>query len=154
MLATKLIRFDTTDFIIWTICIGVCIALIISHFYKKIAGPFVRTLIAYEHFDEDSAVTLDELKMNKRFLRLMLRSKTLILSHVSVVGGEIPRDENGKLDIASAKFYIEKDKCDKAKCTFSETGRFLGLILTLIVIIALCYGLTMLVPVFVAAAKG
>ena len=151
LLVAKVIPFDSTDFIIWSICAGVCLALIVSHIYKKLAGAFVRTLIAYEHKDESSAATLDEIKLNKKHVKFILKSKSPIMSYVSVVGGEIPRDENGKYDYSAARFYVEEGKTDKAKCTFSEAGRLLGLIFTLIVIIAISFGLTKLVPIFIAA---
>lgn len=146
-------KFDSTDFIIWSICIGVCLAFVVSHIYKRLVGPLVRTLIAYDHVSEESAVTLDEIKMNKRLVRFILKDKSPVMGYVSVVGGSIPRITEGKkshYDYSSARFYVEEGKREKVKTAFAEPERLIALIIYLILTLGCAYGLTRLVPVLVA----
>ena len=144
---------DSTDLVIWSICIGVCLAFIISHIYRRLVGPFVRTLIAYDHISKESAATLDELKMNKRLVRLILKDHSPVMGYVSVVGGRIPRITDGKksrYDYESARFYINEDKKDKIKVAFAEPERLPALIIYLALTVGCAYGLTFLVPILVA----
>jgi hypothetical protein len=145
-----LIKFDSTDLVIWAICAGVCLAFIVNHIYKALVGPLVRTLIAYEHFSPETATTLAELKLNTKRNRFLLRDASPVMTYVSVVGDKIPRDENGKYDYEGAKFYVPQDKKEKASSAFAEPGRILPLIIFIALIIGCAYGLTKLVPILIA----
>ena len=141
---------NSTNLIVWSICAGVCLAFVINHIYKRLIGPFVRTLVVYEHLDEQSAATLDELKMNNKLTRLMLWDSSPIMAYVSVVGSEIPRDENGKYDFGSAKFYIDKSKKEKALRSFAEPERLFVLIIFLALTIGCAIAVSKLLPIILS----
>ena len=141
----------TSDIVVWSICAGACLAFIINFVYRTIAGPFVRALISYDHISEESAVTLDEIKMNKRILRFLLKDSSPLRAYVSVVGGEIPSFTEGKrkvLDFSSARFYVEESKREKSKNAFDEPEKWYLLIVFIALAIACAYGVSKIVPLF------
>lgn len=144
------ISLNSTDLVIWSICAGVCLAFIVNHIYKRLVGPLVRTLIAYDHLSPESAVTLDELKLNNKINRFLLKDSSPIMAYILVVGGSIPRDENGKYDYASARLYVAQNKKEKASKAFAEPERLILLFVYLALIIGCAFGLTKLVPIILA----
>jgi hypothetical protein len=144
------VNLTSTSLIIWSICVGVILAFVISHIYRRLLGPLVRTLIAYDHTSTESAATLDELKLNKRLVRLMLRDGSPAMTYISVVGNSIPRLENNKYDYASARFFVPEEKKEKSSKSFVEPERLWVLILFIAIIIGCAYGLTKLVPIIIA----
>ncbi len=144
------INLSSTNLIIWSICAGVCLAFIISHIYKRLAGTLVRTLIAYEHLSKDTAVTLSELGLDNKRSRFLLRDSSPLMAYVSVVGDSIPRDENGRYDYASARFYVSEDKKEKASFAFGEPERLFTLLIFIAIVIGCAVALTKLVPIIIA----
>ena len=143
----------TSILVVWSICIGACLAFIINYIYRTVAGPLVRTLMAYDHISEESAASLDELKMNKRLLRLLLRDGSPLRAYVSVVGGEIPSFTIGKrksLDFISARFYVEESKKKKALNAFGEPERLIFVFVFIALAIGCAYGMSKIVPLFLS----
>ncbi len=141
----------STDVVVWTICVGACLAFIINYIYRTVAGPLVRTLMAYDHTSEESAVTLDELKMNKRLLRFILKDSSPLRAYVSVAGGKIPSFTIGKrkvLDFGSARFYVDESKKEKARNAFGEPEKWYLVILFIALAIGCAYGMSKIVPLF------
>ena len=143
------INLTSIDLIVWSICAGACLAFAINHVYKRLLGSFVRTLIAYDHISPDSAATLDELGLNNKKTRFLLRDSSPVMAYVSVVGDSIPKTESGKNDYESARFYVTADKKEKALCAFAEPEKLIVLFLVLALIIGCGFALTKLVPILI-----
>lgn len=149
----------TSEFIIWCICIGVCLAFIINYVYRTISGPFVRTLLAEECLSEERAKTLSELKFGeKKLIKFLLRDKSPLRNYVSVAGGSIPTKEiEGRKkpikDIDNAKFYVNEAIKDKVTNAFGEAERFILVLLFIAIAIGCSFGMTKLVP-FIFAIMG
>ena len=141
----------TSDIVVWSICAGACLAFIINYIYRTVAGPFVRTLIAYDHIDKESAVTLSELKMNKKVLKFLLKDGSPLRAYVSVVGDTIPSFTEGKrkvLDFDSAQFYIEESKKEKSQKSFGEPEKWYLIVVFIALAIGCAYGVSKILPLF------
>ena len=141
----------TTDFVVWSICAGVCIAFLWNYIYKTAVGPLIRTLIAYEHTSEETALTLKELKMDKPFVKWLLGDKSPIRSYVSVVGGELPKIGK-KPNFDEARFYIKEESVEKCKALFREPPKLIVTLLCMGVLIGISLALTYLIPILLAIA--
>ncbi len=144
------VNLTSTNLIIWSICVGAVLAFIITHVYKRLLGPLVRTLIAYDHTSADSATTLNDLKLNKGLVRLMLKDSSPAMAYISVVGDCFPRDKNGKYDYNSARLFVPEEKKEKASKAFAEPERLWVLLVFIAIIIGCAFGLTKLVPIIIA----
>ena len=93
----------TSASIIWSIIIGVFIAVVISYINKKTVGVLVNKLLALPADSEENAVTLDEIGFgNKGSLRYALRpSSTLssIIKHTEDNRYYIPEDKQYRAEI-------------------------------------------------------
>ena len=93
----------TSASIIWSIIIGVFIAVVISYINKKTVGVLENKLLALPADSEENAVTLDEIGFgNKGSLRYALRpSSTLssIIKHTEDNRYYIPEDKQYRAEI-------------------------------------------------------
>ena len=108
---------------IWSLILGIIIALFISFYNRKVSGSFFRALVASEAFDEENAKTLDELhqRENDAVIRKLETSSMYrdIVTIISEEGEEEPK--HGKIIITEkTKFYIDEENCTQIRTRFGE----------------------------------
>ena len=97
----------TTASIIWSIIIGVFIAVVISFINKKTIGKLVDKLLALPADSEQNAVTLEEIGFGKKgSLRYALRPS-------STLSSIIKKTEDGRL-------YIQEDQQYRAEKVYTQ----------------------------------
>ena len=110
---------------IWSIILGIILALFISFYNRKVIGSFFRALVAAEAFDEEEAKTLGELNQleNDAVVR-KLENSAMYRDIVTIIGenGE-EEPKHGKITITSeTKFYIPEDNCTQVRNKWGETN--------------------------------
>ena len=97
----------TTASIIWSIIIGVFIAVVISFINKKTIGKLVDKLLSLPADSEQNAVTLEEIGFGKKgSLRYALRPS-------STLSSIIKKTEDGRL-------YIQEDQQYRAEKVYTQ----------------------------------
>lgn len=133
------------------ILIGALAAIILIGFRKAGMARVVKSLLRHEAKGEESAMSLDELKINTYAARLALSSQSGRLAKViSRVGAPNYTYEEyvaltkqkgfkeEKIDFATAKFYIEESKTDEAKRIYDRSDSpMFHTILTCVLLVAL-----------------
>lgn len=149
--------------VIWTVCIGVCLAIIYYYLDKLISGKLVSQLTILS-VGEENGRSLAELGFSGFFFRLycvLLKDNMPLRRIVSVVDGKIPQiceelETNKESDKASepiyyddyskAKFYIEESKLDKAKAMYGKPPKWYLLPVFIALTIGVAYGCTLIAP--------
>lgn len=110
--------------VIWSIVLGIIIALFVSFYNRRIIGSFFRALVKAEATDEETAKTLSEISQteNDAVIKKLRRSQykdivTIVNSDAeqSPVGDGITVDKN-------TKFYIKEDKITRVRDQWGETN--------------------------------
>ena len=135
--------FPVTIFLL-SLAVGICIACVFTTIHRRNMAYLIKSLTRYTAYDESSAKTLAELKIKVGFfLRGSLSRRGQITSLVGCVGGyPFERADKGRLDFATAKFYI-KDKSSMRSIRISEStppsyfNTALGCVLVLMIFITL-----------------
>lgn len=108
---------------IWSLILGIVIALFVSFYNRKVSGSFFRALVINEAFDEESAKTLDELNQreNDAVIR-KLETSSMYRDIVTIIGDEGEEEpKHGKIIITEkTKFYINEDDCTQIRTRFGE----------------------------------
>ncbi len=132
----------TTASIIWSIIVGVFIAVVISFINKKTVGKLVDKLLALPADNEKNAVTLDEIGFGKKgALRYALRPS-------STLSSIIKRTEDGRL-------YIPEDQQYRAEKVYTQNRlSILTLILSAIILVVAGSVLLNVLPSFIETVKG
>lgn len=133
---------------IWSIILGIIIALFVSFYNRKVTGSFFRALVANEAFDAESAKTLDEIGQRENDSVITKLEKNGmhrdIVTIIDENGEEAPH--SGRIVITSdTKFYISEDHLTQVRNQWGENNEnvlvliagvvgmiILGLLLTVI----------------------
>ena len=146
---------NSTELIIWGICIGVVLGFVGNFVSKAIAGPFVRALLSRGAIGEDNAISLrDAGFLYRKLLMIAIRDGSSLRNIVSVVGGSLPTiTAEGKtaIDYEKALFYIPEDRKTKAEATFSQGEKWYVLIVFIALAIICAFCMTKVMPFLVAA---
>jgi hypothetical protein len=135
---------------IWSLILGIVLALFISFYNRKVSGSFFRALVAHEAFDEESAKTLDELhqRENDAVIR-KLENSSMFRDIVTIIGEEGEEEpKHGKIVITEkTKFYIEEEHLTQVRSQWGETNEnvfvlaagvvgmiILGVLLTIVIV--------------------
>ena len=135
---------------IWSLILGIVLALFISFYKRKVSGSFFRALVAHEAFDEESAKTLDELhqRENDAVIR-KLENSSMFRDIVTIIGEEGEEEsKHGKIVITEkTKFYIEEEHLTQVRSQWGETNEnvfvlaagvvgmiILGVLLTIVIV--------------------
>ena len=146
--------FDSVEFIVWSIGIGVCIAFFVNYVYKRLVGPFIRNLIEQNVVGKENALTLKELYMDTWLKRWLLSDGAPLRKYISVVGGELPKDKDGKKpDFENARFYIEKESLEKCQKLFGKKENLFLALLFVVITLGVTLGLSKLIPIILALAS-
>jgi len=110
---------------IWSIILGIVIALFVSFYNRKVIGSFFRALVASEAFDEENAKTLDEIhqRENDAVIR-KLENSSMYRDIVTIIGenGE-EEPKHGKIIITEdTKFYISEEHRTQVRNQWGETS--------------------------------
>ncbi len=135
---------------IWSIILGIVLALFISFYNRKVAGSFFRSIIANEAFDEESAKTLDELRQRENDAVIRKLETSSMYRDMVVIIGENGEEEpkHGKIIITeNTKFYIPEENCTQVRNRWGETNEnvivliagiigmiILGILLTIVLV--------------------
>ncbi len=135
---------------IWSIILGVVIALFISFYHRKITGSFFRAFVRAEAIDEESAKTLAEVSQTENdSVIAKLEKPGMYRSIVTVINPDgTEADPHSTVTITEeTKFYIPEEKLTQVRDQWGETNEnllvliggilgmvILGIILTIIVI--------------------
>ena len=143
--ALLMLAFDSPELIIWSVCIGFNVAMIVTAFLKRIEGSLITSLLDANATSEENALTLSAVGKDKgRLLKFFLRDNGSLRSTIIPAGGALPliEGEKGKRipDFAEARFYIPEEKAQKA-ASFAKGALkwyFLPIYAALSVIITIC----------------
>ena len=132
----------TTASIIWSIIIGVFIAVVITYINKKTIGKLVNKLLALPADSEENAVTLDELGFGKKSsLRYALRP-------TSTLSSIIKRTDDGRI-------FIPEDQQYRAESVYTQTRlSVLTLIFSAIFLVIAGSALLNVLPDIIEIVKG
>ena len=134
---------------IWSLILGIVIALFISFYNRKVSGSFFRALVASEAFDEETAKTIDEIGQRENDAVIAKIEKSSMYRDIVTIIGENGEEEpkNGRIVITSdTKFYIPEEKLTQVRSQWGETNEnifvliagvigmiILGILLTVII---------------------
>ena len=132
----------TTASIIWSIIIGVFIAVVISFINKKTIGKLVDKLLSLPADSEQNAVTLEEIGFGKKgSLRYALRPS-------STLSSIIKKTEDGRL-------YIQEDQQYRAEKVYTQNRlSIFTLIFSAIILIAAGSVLLNFLPTIIETVKS
>ena len=131
----------TFELIVWCIYIGCVAASIMSLYYKRYLGSFVRTLIDNEAFTPDTAMTLGELGFEKNsFIKSQLRGHGVFSSLVyekndTVIlhGDSAIPVYHDSIDFSTARFFIPYELKIRAELKFDKKGNhIMGVVVVII----------------------
>ena len=141
---------------IWSIILGIVIALFISFYNRKVIGSFFRAIVQTEALDEETAKTLDELKQkeNDAVISKLERPGTYrnIVTIINPDGTEV--DKDSKIAITEeTKFYIPEEQLTHVRLQWGESNEnllvliggvvgilILGVLLTIVVLSSINIG--------------
>ena len=134
-------------FIVWPIFIGICIGAFITVFVRVKLGEVVRALIAKGAVSPETALTLSELGLEKRFfIRSALRGKSALRRVVEATDGSVTVNENGEEcgmrvlaineapDFDKCRFFVSEKNKERAESLYDNTNStLLSAIITVVV---------------------
>lgn len=147
---------STTEMVVWSIFLGILIGACSIFYNKRLVGAFVRSLIANSASDPDSAKTLEELGFEKNiFVRHALRDGSVLRKMVWEANDNYTADASGfrfsartqKMDINTARFYIDEENRVKADLRYSAKGTdVITLVIAVVVFFVTAYALLLFIP--------
>ena len=114
-----------TLLLVWSIILGIVIALFISFYNRKVIGSFFRALVAKEAFDEETAKTIDEIGQRENDAVIAKIEKSSMYRDIVTVIGENGEEEpkNNRIGITSdTKFYIPEEMLTQVRNPWGETS--------------------------------
>lgn len=151
--------FDGLDFniniFLLAIALGMCIACVLVTVNKRNMTLIIKQLIRHEAYDENSAKSLDEIKIQKSFKVRSSLSHIGQLTHIVKVCGGYPFEKKSegkdkkeeKLNFDTARFYICEAGRDRAmRITEQKEPSYLNTVLGCILIMMIFVSITLLVP--------
>ena len=143
------------EFIVWPIFLGICIGAFITVFVRVKLGEVVRAIIEKGAVSPDTALTLEELGMAKKFfVRSSLRGRSALRRVVQATDGTAVTNEDGEPaglrvlalneapDLDKCRFFISDENRERATSIYDNTNSTL-----------LSAGITVLVAFVVAAVS-
>ena len=112
--------FGSPILLIWSICIGLNIAVIFAYVVRRTTGALLNKLFNEEAFDEDNAKTLSELGCDSKLYKSALKDGKTLRRIVSVANDDnklpFAKSASGKriFDFGTARFYIKEENKNKA----------------------------------------
>lgn len=116
-------RIISATLVIWSIVLGIIIALCISFYNRKIVGSFFRALVTSGAVDEDTAKNLADISQTENDAAIKKLTKAQYKDLVTIIHSnpEQKIDEN-------TKFYIEESKYTRVRDQWGETSESVGVL--------------------------
>ena len=146
--------YVSIDVVVWSICIGANLAVLLGYYSKNYIGAFVRKLLS-SGIGEENAKTIYEIGFERHFIiKCMLRDSSSLRNTVSVIGEALPKigitlkngKERKKIDWQNARFYIAESNEEKATHSYGEKFKWIYLPLFIVISCLCAWGMTYLVP--------
>jgi hypothetical protein len=154
-------NISALELTVWSIAIGSVCAILFTYYNRTILGGFVRTLISKEALSIDSAITLAEAGYQKNaFIRRALMKRDTFRKIVFEVDDEIMIASEGHsfsartkpINLNTARFYVAQENKIMAELRYDNKGAdIFGIITSIIVVLALAYVVTLVVPHLIGA---
>lgn len=136
---SKLLTYQgiTLDIIVWSLFVGVVLALLVIFLTKRVTGAYVRRLLDAKAHTPETALTMRQLGVKSNILiRLQLREKgtlrkvvianpvTASVQAPAVDGAPVKKSAAKKrsADLADTPFFIPENKIDRAARLFDATS--------------------------------
>lgn len=152
------IDFQISLFLLW-ITIGVLLATILVSYSRASMSLMIKRLIRHNAYDENSAMTLNELKINSLGVKILLMNSSPLTKIVKRVGEktytyeeykELTKNKNfkeEKIDFAAARFYVRDESMNRAKhIAESNSPTILSTALVSLLIVSIYICLLLLMP--------
>lgn len=123
------------EFIVWPIFLGICVGAFITVFVRVKLGEVVRAIIEKGAVSPETALTLDELGMSKKFfVRSALRGRSALRRVVEATDGTAVSDENGESvglrvleineepNLDECRFFITDANRERAESIYDNTN--------------------------------
>ncbi|MBO5287582.1 MAG: hypothetical protein J6B34_05605 [Clostridia bacterium] len=149
---TSATYFTGSNLVIWSVCIGICVAICAYFVQKHSIGGFINRLLSEECSDAESAKSLEDLGFGRNFIvKLALFDNkplrnTVILADSSNLK-KVKRGIFASPTFANARFYIPVDKSEKAKALCNHSIKWYLLPILIIVSIFVAYIATLILPI-------
>lgn len=134
--------------VIWSVILGIIIALLFSFYNRRVLGSFFRALVRTGSQDEESAKTLAEINQTENDAIIKKLKKGQYTDVVTVVNENKDATGNPVID-ENAKFYIEESKFPRIRDQWGENDENIWVLIGGIVGIII---LGVLVTVLVASS--
>ena len=154
-------NMSALELTVWSIAVGSVCAVLFTYYNRTILGGFVRTLINKEALSIDSAITLAEAGYQKNaFVKRALLKRDTFRKIVFEVDDEIVIASEGHsfsartkpINLNTARFYIAQENRVMAELRYDNQGaNIFGVVTSVIVILALAYVVTLVVPHLIGA---
>lgn len=154
-------NISALELTVWSIAVGSVIAILFAYYNRTILGGFVRTLISKEALSIDTAITLNEAGYQKNaFVKRALLKRDTFRKIVFEVDDEIKVASEGHsfsartkpINLNTARFYVAKENRIMAEHRYDNQGAdIFGVITSIIVVLALAYVVTLVVPQLIDA---
>lgn len=142
------------ELVIWCIYVGFVAASVMSLYYKRYLGNFVRALLENEAFTPESAMTLEELGFaNNSMIKGQLRGRGVYSSlvyesndTVELHGDSALPVYHDSIDFSTARFFIPYELRIRAELKFEKKGtHIMGVVIAVIgffilALLAVTYG--------------
>ena len=153
--------------IIWALCIGLCVGVVLYTLSKHATGIIVKALASGEHFTAESALPFTEIKKKPTFLfRRALKDGQALRKYVVIANADECRTEAdqksffakvykffkgenvpAKYDLSKARLYLIPEEKHTAEHRFVQKGiPALSVILSCVVFLLIAVGLTFCMP--------
>ncbi|MGM9680225.1 MAG: hypothetical protein ACI3XR_01825 [Eubacteriales bacterium] len=149
-------RADTLQIVIWSVFIGIVIGACSLYYNKRVIGAFVRDLLQSGASDPGSARTLEALGYGKNFfVKHALRDGSVLRKLVWEADDNVTTDASGytfsartkKMDINTARFYVDESNRVKADLRYSTKGTdIITLLVGVIIFAVVAYALLLFIP--------
>ena len=119
---------QSQNLVIWSICIGVCLAICAYFISNNTLGTLLSKLLENKATAKENAKTLAELRLDKNVLvRLaVLYNKSLsgIVSLSEEATAEQGKQKGAKIDLATARFYINESGAQRSSFLISRRAKW------------------------------
>ncbi|MBO4356410.1 MAG: hypothetical protein J5850_06120 [Clostridia bacterium] len=151
-----LASISTTELIVWSILIGSIVGTLSICYNKIIIGAFVRDLLKSDAKTKDTAMTLTQLGYNKNaFVKHELKRGAVLRKLVWEADDNIQHAADGttysarnkKMNIQTARFYIDESNYYKADVRYNAKGTdIFTLIIAIILFVIAAFALIKFIP--------
>ena len=146
----------TVDLVVWSLAIGLTIAVLVTFYKRTVLGSLVRAILAADAHDPATAKTLEELKLSKK--KLLLRA----LRHGSsrsrlfyAVAAEDNGSSDSAKDLQTLRYFIPKELTQKAYLMYDNGKYNIWIVLgTILLIFVMAAVLVTLIPLFIQMLKN